>query len=100
MALPDALPDAPVPEAPYPLPDRHRADAILPAPRASDASDGVLPDEAPDAAVHLELADVRCAGKLAAPEPVFQVPDAKHLVQAHLEEAAALCTPVAGQSAA
>ena len=97
-ALLAELPDAMVPEAPYRHPDLHPADANPRAQPASDASDGAHPGEAADVELP-ELADGPCVEKSADPELGVPALDAKH--SARLPEvAAALCTPVAGPSAA
>jgi hypothetical protein len=100
MAHPGALPDASVPEEPFPLPGPLPADAILPAQRASDASDAVPPDEARGVALPA-LADERYAEKLAGPAQAVPEPDAKsRQATPLLAEAAEPCTPDADQSAA
>jgi hypothetical protein len=62
----DGLRDVSVLEAAYLRPGLHLADASLPVLPASDASAAVRQDGVADA-VHLELADAMCAGKLAVP---------------------------------
>ena len=100
MAHPDGFPDALPPAAAAPHPDLLPADAIPPAPLASDASGVVHPDEAVDAPFP-ELAAARYAEKLAAPAQVVPVPDAKlHPAQALPEQTEAPCIPVADRSAA
>jgi hypothetical protein len=86
----DGLPDALVPEVPYPRRGLRREDANLRERRASDASDVVRQDEAVDARI-LELADARCAEKLAGRVRDVRVRDAK-LLRALAEVAAELCT--------
>jgi hypothetical protein len=98
-ALLDGLPDAMVPEAPFPLPAPRQADAIPPAQRASDASVAVHPDEAMDAIVPVPAVSLYVE-KSAVRERVVPVPDAAHLVQALPAEAPVPCTPDAGRSAA
>jgi hypothetical protein len=98
--LPDGFPDALVLAVAALLPDLHREDAILPTPRALDASAAVHLDEAADAAIPA-LAAVMYAEKLAAPARVVQAPAAKlHLARMLPAAAEAPCTPVAGRSAA
>ncbi len=100
MELPDDFLDALAPAAADPLPDLHPVDAILPAPRVSDASDAVPPDEAADAPIPA-LAAVPCAEKLVAPEPDVLAPTAEALPPQVLPaQTEALCIPAAGQSAA
>jgi hypothetical protein len=100
MELPDALPDAPDPAAPFPLPAPRRADAIPRAPHASDASAGVLPDEAADAPIPV-LAAVPYAEKLVVPAPDALAPTVEtHPPQLLPVEAKAPCIPGAGRSAA
>jgi len=97
---PDGFPDASVPAAAIPLPDLLPADAIPPAPLASDASAAVLPDAA-EAAPIPALAAAPCAEKLAALAQAVQASDAKlHLAQALLAQAEAPCIPGADRSAA
>ncbi len=91
MALQGERPDEPVPEAPFPLLDRHRADAIPLAQPVSDASACAHPDEAVDAPAPARV-DARYAGKLAVPAPDGQVSGAQLLPPRTLPEAAtALC---------
>ncbi len=100
MELPDALPDATVPEVPFPLPALHLTDAIPPAQPASDASDAVPPDEAADAVLPA-LAAAMYVEKLAVPALDVPAPDAKsHPALPLPEEAPALYTPAAVPSAA
>jgi hypothetical protein len=100
MEPPDGFPDAPVPAAVARLPDLHPADAIPPAPRVSDASADVRPDEAAGVAL-LALAAVRYAEKLAVPALVVPEPAVKpYSVRKLPEPAAALYTPDADRSAA
>jgi hypothetical protein len=95
----DGLPDALVPEGPFRLPGRRPADAIPPAPPASDASVAALLDEAAGAVLPA-LADVRYAEKLAAPALVVRAL-ASELHLARLPpEVAALYIPGAVRSAA
>jgi hypothetical protein len=89
--------DALVLEAPFPLPDPHRADAIRLAQRASDALDAVLPDVAADAIVPA-LGAVRYAGKLVAPAQAAQAQAAK--ARPLPAQAMALCIRDAVPSAA
>lgn len=102
MELPDGLPDAQVPAGPSPLPDLRRADAILLAPRALDASVDAHPDAVADAACFLlALAAVMCVEKLAVPALVVQAQGAKaHSRQALPAEVTELYIQDAGQSAA
>jgi len=100
LALLDGFLDATVPAAAASLPDLHPADATLRAPRASDASAAVHPDEAADAALPA-LAAVPCAEKLAVPALVVPALAAKlRSPQVLPAEAAAPCIPGAGRSAA
>jgi len=97
---PDGFPDALVPAAAIPLLDLLPADAIPPAPLASDASVAVHPDEAVDAPIPA-LAAAPCAEKLAAPAQVVQASDAKqYSAQALLAQPEAPCIPGADRSAA
>jgi len=100
MALPDALPDAPGPAAPFLLLDPHPAGALPLVPHASDASDAVPPDEAADAATPA-LAAVPYAEKLVVPAPDARAPTGAELPQKLLRaEAEAPYKPDAGRSAA
>jgi hypothetical protein len=97
---PDGFPDASVPAAAALLPDLLQADAIPPAPLASDASAAVRPDEA-EAAPIPALAAGPGAEKLAAPAQVVPASDAKlHLAQALLAQSEAPCIPGADRSGA
>ena len=99
MELLDGFPDALVPAAADPLPDLRPGDAFPPAPRASDASAAVHPDEAADAPIPV-LAVLPSAEKSAAPAPAVPAQIAK-LHPARLPaEAGAPCIPGAGRSAA
>ena len=101
MELPVALPVAMVPAVRQsPLPDQRPADAILPAPPASDAWAAVPPDVAADAA-HPVPAAVPYAEKLAGRAPVVPARAVKLLPARALQAAAtALCKPGEGPSAA
>jgi hypothetical protein len=97
---PDGFPDALAPAVAIPLPDLLPADAIPPAPLASDASAAVHPDEAADAPFPA-LAAAPCAERLAAPAQVVPALDAQlHSEQALLAQPEAPCTPDADPSAA
>jgi len=100
MELPAALPVAMVPAVRRsPLPDLHPTDVIPPAPRASDASAAVHPDEAADAIP--ALGDAPRAEKLAVPAQAVPASDAKlHPARTLPAEAEALCILGAGPSAA
>ena len=95
MDLRDELPDASLPEEPFPLPVPHRVDAIPRAQRAWDASAVVLPDAAADAIVPAPVVAPN-AEKLVAPVPA--VPASTAVALPALAEAP--CTPGAGRSAA
>jgi len=95
MDLRDELPDALLQEEPFPLPVLHRADAILRAQRAWDASAAVLLDAAADAALPAPVVEPN-AEKLAAPVRAVQASTAV----AHPAPAEAPCTPGVGPSAA
>lgn len=85
---------------PSPLPDLRRADAILLAPRASDASVDAHPDAAADAEL-LALAAVMYVEKLAVLAPVVPAQAAKaRSIRPLPEEAAGPYIPDAGRSAA
>jgi hypothetical protein len=95
MDLQDELPDASLPAEPFPLPDPHRADAIPPAQRASDASAAAPPDAAADAVAPVPTV-VPYVEKLAVQAQAVQA-----LTEVALPALAeAPCTPGAGQSAA
>jgi hypothetical protein len=95
-----ALPAAPVPAGPSPLPDQLPADAILPALPASDASDDVHPDAAADAIVPVQ-AVAQCVEKLVVPEPVGpELVARERPAQLLLQPAAEPCTPDVAPSAA
>ncbi len=95
MDLQDELPDASLPEEPFPLPVPHRADAIPRAQRALDASAAVLPDAAADGVVPAPVVAPN-AEKSAAPVQAVQASTAVALPAL----AEAPCTPGAGPSAA
>jgi len=84
--LPDAHPDALVPEEPYPLPDQHPMDAIPQERPALDAWDAVRPAAKADATVPAQ-ADARCAGRLADPGRVVPAQDAMRPARLEVESA-------------
>jgi hypothetical protein len=80
MELPDGFPDGLVPAAAAFLPDPHLTGAPPRAPRVSDASDAVRPDEAADAACFLlALAAAPSAEKLVVPAQDVRAPTAEAL---------------------
>ncbi len=95
MDLRDELLGASLPGEPFLLPVLHRADAIPRAQRVLDASAGVLPDAAVDAALPAPAVAPN-AEKLAAPVQAVQASTAVALPA----PAEALCTPGADPSAA
>jgi hypothetical protein len=95
MDLQDELPDESLPEEPFPLPDLHRADAILRAQRVWDASAAVPPDAAAGAALPAQVVAPN-AERLAALVQAVQESSAVALPA----PAEAPCTPGAGPSAA
>ena len=92
------LPDAPVPEAPFPLPALPQVGAILPAQPESGASVDVLRGAAGDVTVPA-LEAVRYAEKLAGPAPVVRAL-ASEVHRARPPEVQALCIPGAVRFAA